>query len=179
MKILISLSMFLYTASAAILRDSRPECFPESPACLRPQVNECRDALLKMRYTDPGYVTIFGRHLQWRRHTIDVPRIWHSFPNNCVVKLDAVLEDATDSFRLRTLTLQGEEVITACIIQGHHCGGIINVGPKKVMQLSVGHYSAVGAISRGMRLANSSAVGEEGAGAWNHKPGLVDDTRKS
>ena len=179
MKILISLSILLCTVSAAILRDSRPECFAESPACLRPQVDQCRDALLKMRYTDPGYVTKFGRHLHWRGYTIDVPRIWHSSPKNCVVKLDAVLEDATDSFRLKSLELQGEEVITACIIQGRHCGGIINVGPKKVMQLAIGHYSAFGANLRGLRSSNSSAVGENSAVAWNHDLGFVDDTRKS
>ena len=174
MKIL-SLSIFLCTASAAFLRASRPECFPNGPACLRPQVSECRDALTKLRHTDPGFVTTFGRHLQWRRNTIDVPRTWQSFPKNCVVKLDTVTEDATDSFRLRALTLQGEEVITACIIQGHHCGGIINVGPKKVMQLSIGHYSAVRPNLRRLRLANSSVVGEEGAVAWNRSPGLVDE----
>ena len=178
MKIL-SLSILLCTASAALLRDSRPECFPNGPACLRPQVNECRDALTKLRHTDPGYVTTFGRHLAWRRHTIDVPRTWQSYPKNCVVKLDTVTVDATDSFRLRALTRQGEEVVTACIIQGYHCGGVINVGPKKLMQLSIGHYSAVGPHLRGVRLANSSVVGEEGAVARNHSPGLVDEIRTS
>ena len=176
MKILI-LSIFLYTASAAILKDSRPECFAESPACLRPGVDECRDALTKMRHTDPGFVTLFGRHLAWRRNTIDVPRAWQSFPKNCVVKLNTVSEDATDSFRLKALTLQGEEVITACIIQGRHCGGIINVGPKKVMLLSIGHYSAVVSNLRGLGLANSSVADEESAVARNHNRDLTNDIK--
>ena len=136
-------SLVLFSFIAAIPAASIPECFPTGPACLRPQVVECRDALLKMRYTDPGYVTHFGRDLVWRRNTIDVPRIWHSFPQNCNVKLDVVTAKATDEFRLQTLTTQGEAIISACITRGTHCGGIINVGPKRVMQLSVGYYSAI------------------------------------
>ena len=127
----------------AILAASRPECFPISPACLQPHVDECRDALLKMRYTDPGYVTTFGRHLVWRRNTIDVPRVWHSHPKNCVVKLDVIAAGVTDSFRLQHLTTQGEQIIASCIQGGNKCGGIINVGPKRVMQLSVGYYSTI------------------------------------
>ena len=131
----------LFSFITAVGAASHPECFAPGPACLRPQLSECRDALLKMRYTDPGYVTTFGRHLEWRRDSIDVPRVWQSFPRNCVVKLDTVTEMATDQFRLRTLTVPGQEVIAACITGGSHCGGAINVGPKKVMHLSIGHYS--------------------------------------
>lgn len=137
---------FLVIACSALMRvlaASRPECFPTSPACLRPQVSECREALMHMRQTDPGFVTMFGRHIPWKRHTIDVPRVWQSVPRNCAVKLDVVAPDATDSFRLQYLTAQGEEVISACITGGTKCGGIINVGPKKVMQLQIGYYSAI------------------------------------
>lgn len=138
-----ALSLVFLFFTTAVHAASRPECFPAGPACLRPQVSECRDALLKMRYTDPGFVTHFGRHLVWKRNTIDVPRIWHSYPENCNVKLDAVTDHATDQFRLQTLTTQGEAILSACITGGTHCGGIINVGPKRVMQLSVGYYSSI------------------------------------
>lgn len=143
----IAFSFFLFSFIPGVPAASRPECFPTGPACLRPQVGECRDALLKMRYTDPGYVTTFGRHLVWKRNTIDVPRVWHSFPKNCEVKLDAVTDSATDEFRLQALTTQGEAIISACITGGTHCGGIINVGPKRVMQLMIGHYSAIKLVS--------------------------------
>ena len=140
---IVSLFIISCFALKLILAASRPECFPTSPACLRPQVSECREALMLMRHTDPGFVTLFGRHLPWKRHTIDVPRIWQSSPRNCVVKLDVIAPEATDSFRLQYLTAQGEEVISACITGGTKCGGIINVGPKMVMQLQLGYYSAI------------------------------------
>ena len=146
-----SLPFFFCSLLSFAWADSRPECFSPSPACLRPQVHECRDAIMKMRQTDPGYVTFFGRHLQHRRNTIEVPRVWHSNPKNCAVKLDVVLPLATDSFRLQTLTRQGEEIITACITQGNHCGGAMNVGPNKVMQLQVGYYGAIAPSWRTMR----------------------------
>ena len=126
-----------------VLAASHPECFPTTPACLRPQVSECRDALMLMRHTDPGFVTVFGRNIPWKRHTIDVPRIWQSMPRNCAVKLDVIAPEATDSFRLRYLTVQGEEIIGACITGGTKCGGTLNVGPKMVMQLQIGYYSAI------------------------------------
>ena len=129
-------------ASKLILAASRPECFPVSPACLRPQVVECREALMLMRHTDPGFVTAFGRKV-WKRHTIDVPRIWQSVPRNCAIKLDVIAPEATDSFRLQYLTASGEEVIGACILGGNKCGGSIKVGPKMVMQLQIGYYSAI------------------------------------
>ena len=148
---IISLPFIFFSLLSVAWAASRPECFPVSPACLRPQVHECRDAIMKMRHTDPGYVTIFGRHPPHRRNTIDVPRVWHSDPRNCAVKLDVVLPAATDSFRLQTLTLQGEEIIAACIIGGNHCGGAMNVGPNKVMQLQVGYYAAIAPSWRTMR----------------------------
>ena len=140
---MISLLAITCSALKLILAASRPECFPTSPACLRPQVNECREALIHMRLTDPGFVTMFGRHIPWKRHTIDVPRVWQSVPRNCAVKLDVIAPDATDSFRLRYLTTQGEQIISACITGGTKCGGIMNVGPKMVMQLQIGYYSAI------------------------------------
>ena len=126
-----------------ILATSRPECFPTGPACLRPQVSECREALMHMRHTDPGFVTVFGRRIPWKKNSMDVPRIWQSMPRNCAVKLDVIEPEATDSFRLRYLAMQGEEIIDACIIGGTKCGGIINVGPRMVMQLQIGYYSAI------------------------------------
>ena len=139
----ISILVVASFASKLILAASQPECFPTSPACLRPQVVECREALMLMRHTDPGFVTTFGRRLPWKRHAIDVPRIWQSIPRNCAVKLDVIAPEATDSFRLQYLTSQGEEIIGACIIGGTQCGGFINVGPKMVMQLQIGYYSAI------------------------------------
>lgn len=149
--ILISLLNLAWAASL-------PECFPISPACLRPQVHECRNAIMKMRLTDPGYVTIFGRHVQHRSNTIEVPRIWQSYPTNCAVKLDVVLEEATDSFRLQTLTRQGEELIANCIVGGNHCGGAINVGPKRVMQLRVGYYAAIAPSWRTIRPPTNASL---------------------
>ena len=138
-----ALSSVIFSLLTLALAASRPECFASGPACLQPQVSECRDALLKMRYTDPGFITTFGRHVQLKRNSIEVPRIWNSYPKNCAVKLDVVAEQVSDSFRLQTLTTQGEEVIRTCVTHGTGCGGIVNVGPKMVMQLTVGFYAAV------------------------------------
>ena len=110
---------------------------------------------------------------------MDVPRVWQSFPRNCAVKLDTVLPEATDSFRLQTLTRQGEEIIASCIIQGHHCGGIINVGPKRVMQLSVGYYASIPSNLRGQEPANISLVGQDGVVAQNRSLDQDDDTATS
>lgn len=174
---IISRFIFLFPWITAVLGASRPECFPLSPACLRPQTPECRAALMMMRHTDPGYVTFFGRHIQYRRNTIDVPRVWQSFPKNCVVKLDVIIPGATDSFRLQHLTVQGEEIIAACITGGTHCGGIINVGPKMVMQLQVGYYAAIapGYLTR-PSAANISITDQPGPVAMNHSASVDEAT---
>ena len=130
---------------------------------------------MKMRHTDPGYPTSFGRHLPWKRYSIDVPRVWQSTPRNCAVKLDVVTPEATDKFRLQYLTTQGEELISACIIGGTGCGGIMNVGPKKVMHLQVGYYSAIAPSHRTASAPANVSLARPGA-ALNRSLGIESDT---
>ena len=99
---------------------------------------------MEMRYTDPGYQTVLGRHVDYIPHSINLPRKWASEPRNCVVKLDVTSPEAREGLRLRTLTTPAEEIIEACITGGTKCGGKIIVGKLKVLELTVGYYSAVG-----------------------------------
>lgn len=121
-----------------------PSCFASSPACLRPRLDECRDAISKMRYTDPGHTTELGRDVADTSRSIRLPRIWHSGPiKNCVVKLDVKSPEARDTLRLQTLTRPAEGILARCVMQGPMCGGKVLVGNMRVLELTVGYYSAV------------------------------------
>jgi hypothetical protein len=143
----LGLSLFLSPALATSLpldATTLPSCFPSGPACLRPRLDECRDAISKMRYTDPGHVTILGRDVAHSPRSIPLPYIWHSGPiKNCVVKLDVTGPEARDTLRLQTLTEPAEEILAVCVTGGSMCGGRMLVGKLRVLELTVGYYSAV------------------------------------
>jgi len=143
----LTFSLFLSLALSTSLYPNAvpvPSCFASGPACLRPRLDECRDAISKMRYTDPGYITSFGRDVEHSPRAIDLPYIWHSGPvKNCVVKLDVTSPDARDTLRLQTLTKPAEEILARCVTRGSMCGGKVLVGNLRVLELTVGYYTAV------------------------------------
>ncbi len=143
----LTLSLFLSLALSTSLHTNAanlPSCFPSGPACLRPRLDECRDAISKMRYTDPGHVTVLGRDVAHSPRSIPLPYIWHSGPiKNCVVKLDVTGPEARDTLRLQTLTKPAEEILAVCVTGGSMCGGTMLVGKLRVLELTVGYYSAV------------------------------------
>ncbi|KAL8679990.1 MAG: hypothetical protein Q9224_006984, partial [Gallowayella concinna] len=70
--------------------DIVPICFPTRPHCIRPRVEECREAIDLMHTVDPGYPITVGRSeiTEHIPHAFIVPRIWSSVPVNCIVKID-------------------------------------------------------------------------------------------
>lgn len=135
----LALSTSLHTNAVTV-----PSCFASGPACLRPRLGECRDAISKMRYTDPGHIIELGRDVADTSRSIRLPRIWHSGPiKNCVVKLDVQSPEARDTLRLETLRKPAEEILARCVKQGSMCGGKMLVGNLRVLELTVGYYSAV------------------------------------
>lgn len=65
-----------------LLASIEPTCFPTRPYCIRPQVNECRDAIVFMAGSDPGFPFIFGRAdvVKQEARAYGVPRKWDSIP---------------------------------------------------------------------------------------------------
>ena len=59
------------------------------------------------------------------------------------MKLDVTNDDARDGLRLQFLTTPAEEILKACVTEGTKCGGRLLVGKLKVLELSVGYYTAV------------------------------------
>ncbi|KAL8955480.1 MAG: hypothetical protein Q9193_006692, partial [Seirophora villosa] len=120
-----------------------PTCFPDRPHCIRPRVNECRDAVTIMAAADPGYPMELGRKevLEDSPRPYRVPREWSSLPINCIVKLDVIDPKAVEVLLLRSLTLPAELVIRKCILGGSMCGGSILVGPNKALALTLAYYS--------------------------------------
>ncbi|KAL9026047.1 MAG: hypothetical protein Q9196_005228 [Gyalolechia fulgens] len=122
-----------------------PSCFPTRPHCIRPRVDECRDAIFFMGNVDPGYPVILSRPgigeptSRW----FGVPRLWGSIPHNCVVKIDVTDPKASDEVLLKSLAIPAEFVIKKCIIGGTGCGGSILVGKAKVVELTLAYYTAV------------------------------------
>ena len=132
-------------SAASLTAKFFPACFTTRPHCIRPRVEECRDAVFLMRLADPGYPIILGRRDIVESHTraFEVPRRWLSLPYNCVVKLDVIDPKATDELRLQSLTSPAEKIIRSCIIGSTQCGGSMLVGPKRELELTLGYYSAV------------------------------------
>lgn len=122
-----------------------PTCFPTQPHCIRPRVDECRDALSIMVKADPGYPVILGRPgvVGDGPRAYGVPRAWSSLPYNCVVKLDVTDPRAVEEVFLMTLTAPAELVIRNCIIGGTGCGGSILVGRNEGLKLTLAYYNGV------------------------------------
>ncbi|KAI4227736.1 MAG: hypothetical protein LQ349_006660 [Xanthoria aureola] len=122
-----------------------PTCFPTRPYCIRPQVNECRDAIVLMAGSDPGYPLILGRTdaIKHESRAYDVPRKWASIPPNCVVKIDVRDPQTTVETTLKIQASWAEVVVKKCIIKGTGCGGAILTGATKYLELTVGYYTAV------------------------------------
>ncbi|KAI4136702.1 MAG: hypothetical protein L6R39_007656 [Caloplaca ligustica] len=121
-----------------------PICFPIRPHCLRPRVDECREAMSVMVFADAGYPYIFGRPeivVDTPRSFI-VPHSWSSLPRNCVVKIDVTDPRATEEVTLKSLTAPAEVVIHKCILAGNGCGGSILVGKSRMMELMLAYYTA-------------------------------------
>ncbi|KAL9009803.1 MAG: hypothetical protein Q9173_005199 [Seirophora scorigena] len=123
-----------------------PACFPDRPHCIRPRVDECRDAITIMAAADPGYPIQLGRKevIEDSPRAYRVPWEWSSLPINCIVKLDVTDPKAVELLLLRSLTTPAELVIRTCILGGTKCGGSILVGPNKVLALTLAYYSDVG-----------------------------------
>lgn len=143
MNFLLLLQFLHSTTTIALAMMPRPQCFPSSPACLRPRLEECRSAIRRLRNTDPGYPTILGREVDSLPRSISLPRIWHSSPRNCVVKLDVVSPEVRETMRLQYLTLPAEVILGACVAADTKCGGKLLIGRRQVLELTVGYYSAV------------------------------------
>ncbi|KAL8938825.1 MAG: hypothetical protein Q9216_003685 [Gyalolechia sp. 2 TL-2023] len=122
-----------------------PSCFPTRPHCIRPRVDECRDAISLMGNIDPGYPVILSRPecSEGTSRSYSVPHAWASVPKNCVVKLDVTDPKASDELFIKSLTIPAELVIRKCIIGGTGCGGSILVGKAKVLELTLAYYTAV------------------------------------
>lgn len=122
-----------------------PSCFPTRPYCIRPQLAECRDAILLMGAADPGYPVILGRAdiVGGLPHSYSVPQIWNSVPKNCVLKIDVTDPRDTEVVALKSLILPAEILVEECIIRGTGCGGSILAGKKRVLKLTLAYYTAL------------------------------------
>lgn len=147
-------------SAASLAAKFFPACFTTRPHCIRPRVQECRDATFLMRLADPGYPIILGRAniVESATRAFVVPRRWVSVPYNCVVKLDVVDPKATDELRLQTLTTPAERIIKYCVIGSTQCGGSMLVGPKRELELTLGYYSAVEMESELLRSASNTTL---------------------
>lgn len=122
-----------------------PKCFPTRPYCIRPRAEECRDAIVVMHGTDPGYPLIFGRSeiIKEAPHTYAVPHLWSSLPVNCIVKLDVTDPRATEEATLRSLAAMAEVVVRRCIVGGTGCGGSVSIGKGGSLNLMVAYYTVM------------------------------------
>ncbi|KAL8910192.1 MAG: hypothetical protein Q9171_004490 [Xanthocarpia ochracea] len=123
----------------------RPTCFPTRPYCIRPRVEECRDAIYLMGTTGPDYPVIFGRDdaIIDMPRAYGLPRKWASLPDNCVVKIDVYDPQATDEATMKMLAASAELIVRWCILEGTGCGGTIMTGRTKALELTLGYYTAV------------------------------------
>ncbi|KAL8999974.1 MAG: hypothetical protein Q9188_005773, partial [Gyalolechia gomerana] len=122
-----------------------PSCFPSRPYCIRPRIDECRDAISLMSSVDPGYPVILSRPDvgEASSRSYDVPRSWASVPQNCVVKIDVTDPKASEELFIRSLAISAEVIILKCIKGGIGCGGSILVGKEKNLELTLAYYTAV------------------------------------
>ncbi|KAL8927085.1 MAG: hypothetical protein Q9208_002631 [Pyrenodesmia sp. 3 TL-2023] len=122
-----------------------PKCFPTRPHCIRPRVEECRDAIYLIGVADPGYPVILGRSeaIDHVPHAFEVPYMWSSLPINCIVKIDVTDPTATEEVSLKALAGMSEVLVRKCIIGGTGCGGSVLVGKAGKLRLSVSYYTQV------------------------------------
>ncbi|KAL8995463.1 MAG: hypothetical protein Q9169_004804 [Polycauliona sp. 2 TL-2023] len=163
-QLLTTITAILPRLHTPYLTSNLPTCFPTRPHCIRPRVDECRDALSVMVKADPGYSVILGRPeiVGDGPRSYGVPRMWSSLPFNCIVKIDVTDPKAWDETILKTLTAPAEVVIRKCIMGGTGCGGSMLVGKEKVLRLTLAYYTSIegkGAVldvGRGNGIENSS-----------------------
>ncbi|KAI4229103.1 MAG: hypothetical protein L6R40_008076 [Gallowayella cf. fulva] len=120
-----------------------PDCYPIRPYCIRPRVEECRDAIMLMGAIDPGYPVIVGRKeiVSKLPRSFDVPRMWSSLPVNCIVRIDVRDPKSTDETTLKVLTIAAELIVRKCIIKGTGCGGSILAGKSRGLVLKLSYYT--------------------------------------
>jgi len=104
---------------------------PLHPPIISPA--DCTNAITLLRIGDKTHAPMhFSRH---HDTGFALPHRWHS--GSCVVAMDMQSEDDEDDFPIEDVALAAEAIVTQCVLGGTGYGGLVLVGPRKVVDVSV------------------------------------------
>lgn len=126
--ILTILLSFLPTTHARIT------CLPPHP--LHPPImfpTDCANAIALLRIGDKSHAPMhFSRQPDARFY---VPHHW--FSRSCTVAIDMLHEYDEDVFAMEEVARAAEAIVSACVLAGTGYGGLVLVGPRKMVDVSV------------------------------------------